>query len=130
MTKSLEDKSFETLNSAASSVGMRVRLASAAVDWALFAQEWRTSYYEFTGAQASRKGESSLQFKTVDDHHHDSLRALIARHNIEQLWTEEEVFEISRVWHFLNGWPDSTSGLQALKDRGHVVCTLSNGNLR
>lgn len=109
---------------------MPVRLACAAVDWASFAQEWRTSYYEFTSAQANREGDDSLKLKTVDDHHYDSLRSLITRHDIEHLWTEEEVFAISRVWHFLDGWSDSTSGLQALKDRGFVVCTLSNGNAR
>lgn len=87
-------------------------------------------HYEFTGAQASRNGDDSLNFKTVDDHHHDSLRALIARHDIEHLWTEEEILAISRVWHFLDGWSDSTRGLQILKDRGSMVCTLSDGNLR
>lgn len=125
----MADKSFETLNSPASSIGMPVRLACAGIDWASFAQEWRTSYYEFTSAQANRKDDDSIAFKTVDDHHLDSLRALIASHEIEPLWTEEEVFAISRVWHFLDGWPDSSSGLQKLKDRDLQICTLSNANL-
>ncbi len=63
MTKYLEDKAFETLNSAASSSGMPVHLARAAADWA---QEWRTSYCEFPSAQANRKGDDSLKSKTVD----------------------------------------------------------------
>jgi 2-haloacid dehalogenase len=130
VTQYLDYKSWETLNSAASSLGMPVRWACAVVDWASFAREWRASYYQFILAQADHKGDNSLKFKTVDDHHFDSLRALITQHDIEHLWREEEVLEISRVWHSLYGWPDSTSGLQALRDRGFMVCTLSNGNSR
>lgn len=65
----------------------------------------------------------------MDNHNHDSLRALLAEHEIDGLWTDEEVLAISQVWHYLDGWPDCTRGLQALKDQGYVVCTLSNGNL-
>lgn len=129
VTRYLEDKSLETLNSAASSIGMPTRLACAAVNWGTFALEWRTGYYEFTRAQAKHKDDGPIAFKTVDDHHLDSLRFLLAQHEIGQLWSEEEVVAISRVWHFLDGWPDSCRGLQALKDREFVVRSLSNGNL-
>ena len=108
---------------------MPVRLACAAIDWAAFAQEWRTTYYHFTRAQADRKEDDPIAFKTVDDHHHDSLRALLTKYEIDGLWTEEEVLATSRVWHFLDPWPDSSRGLQALKDQGFTVSTLSNGNI-
>ena len=108
---------------------MPVRLACAAVDWESFAQEWRTSYGEFTRAQVKLKHNGPSDFQSVDDHHHDSLRALLAKYEITGLWTDEEVLAISRVWHFLDGWPDSSRGLQVLEDRGFLCCTLSNGNL-
>ena len=108
---------------------MSLRFACAAVHWPTFAQEWRESYSKFTSAQANCQGDDPATFKTVDDHHHESLRALLAQYEITELWTDEEVLAISRVWHYLDGWPDSSPALQALKDRGLKVCTLSNGNL-
>ena len=107
---------------------MQVRLACAAIDWAAFAQEWRSSYHQFTHTQVNRASNEAVIFKTVDDHHHDSLHALLVKYEISGLWTDEEVFVISRVWHFLDGWPDCSLGLQALKDHGFILCTLSNGN--
>ena len=129
VAKYLQDKSFETLNSAATSIGMHVRFACAAISWPAFAQEWRTSYSDFTSAQANRMQDDLTPFKTVDEHHHDSLRALLAKYEITDLWTDTEVFAISKVWHFLDPWPDSARGVVALKDCGFSVCTLSNGNL-
>ena len=129
VTKYLQDKSFETLNSPASSIGMPVRLACAAIDWGLFAESWRNSYYEFCSSQANRPKGDHIAFKSVDDHHHESLRTLLTQHEIDGLWTDEEVLAISRVWHFLDSWPDSSRGLQILKDQGFTVCTLSNANL-
>ena len=129
VTKYLQDKSFETLNSPASSIGMPVRLACAAIDWGAFAQEWHMSYGEFTKAQVQARDDDSVAFKLVDDHYHESLRALLAKYEITGLWTDEEVLAISRVWHFLDGWPDSSRGLQTLRDQGFLCCTLSNGNL-
>ena len=107
---------------------MSVRLACASIDWASFAQEWRTSYYEVTTTHSKHKDNDPSTFKTVDDHHLESLQWLLAQHGIEQLWATEEVIAISRVWHFLDGWSDSTPGLEALKTDGYVVCTLSNSN--
>ncbi|KAK4693531.1 2-haloacid dehalogenase, partial [Lecanoromycetidae sp. Uapishka_2] len=109
---------------------METRLACTRVSWADFAQNWRTSYYDFTRSQAERKNKGEeLAFKTVDDHHHDSLRELISLSGIDGLWTDEEVLEISRIWHYLDGWSDSSKGLQRLKEQGLTLCTLSNGNL-
>lgn len=109
---------------------MTLRVACVRINWESFTQEWRNSYYEFTSAGAKCKVDESSRFKIVDDHHYHSLYTLIAQHNIEDLWTDNEVYLISRIWHYLEGWPDSIIGLQALKDRGFLVCTLSNGNSR
>ena len=130
----LERRSFETLHSASSSSSSSsiipaLRIRCAEVDWPTFTQEWRNSYYEFTLDQAKRKdSDEPLAFKTVDDHHLDSLRALLDRYGISGLWTDDEVFQMSRIWHRLDGWPDSASGLTALQNQGFIICTLSNSN--
>ena len=130
VTKYLERRSLETLNSDSSSIATVIRVRCSKVDWYIFAQEWRSSYYEFTSDQAKRRynGEP-LALKTVDDHHLDSLRALLDHHGISGLWTDEEVIKVSRIWHYLDAWPDSSLGLLALKDTGLIVCTLSNANV-
>lgn len=129
VTKYLERRSFETLNSSSSSIATAVRMKCAEVDWPTFAQEWRSSYYEFTRDQAKRKDQDEpLAFKTVDDHHLDSMRALLDQHGISALWTDDQVVQVSRIWHYLDGWPDSSPGLVALKNKGFTICTLSNAN--
>lgn len=65
----------------------------------------------------------------MDDHHLDSLRALLRQHGISALWPDEQVVQISRIWHHLDGWPDSSRGLAALRNQGVIICTLSNGNV-
>ena len=77
----------------------------------------------------SSSGGNNAPFKTVDQHHHDSLVSLIKDHQLDGLWTEDEISKISRIWHFLVPWPDSSSGIQALNDLGLQTCTLSNGNV-
>ncbi|KAL6714682.1 hypothetical protein ACLMJK_008107 [Lecanora helva] len=108
---------------------MSIRLTCAAINWIIFAEEWQKSYREFTRAQVDSSENQRGDFKSVDDHNHESLRALLSRYDIAGLWTDEEVLAISRVWHYLDGWPDSSRGIQALRDRGFLVCTLSNGNV-
>ena len=129
VTHYLETKYFEKLNSASSSIACTTRHKCAQVDWGTFAQEWRTRYYKFTSELASlgTSNESSI-FKTVDEHHLDSLRELLRQYEIDILWIDDEILEISRIWHYLDGWPDSSRGLKALKERGFTICTLSNGN--
>ena len=129
MTEPLKSRSLETLNSASCSIPTAVRIKSAEVDWPAFAQEWRSSYYKFTHDQARRKfNDEPLDFKTVDDHHLDSLHVLLDQYGISTLWTDDQVIQVSRIWHYLEGWPDSSPGLTALKAQGFIICTLSNGN--
>lgn len=130
VTSYLSKQASKSLNAPSKSLSTQVRMACAGIDWADFAQDWRTSYYEFTRSQVERKnkGEEML-FKTVDDHHHDSLKELISSNKIGGLWTDEEVLEVSLIWHNLDGWPDSSAGLHRLEDQGLILCTLSNGNI-
>ena len=54
---------------------------------------------------------------------------LLKENNISELWLDEEVEEISRIWHYLDGWPDSSKGIKQLNQEGLTTCTLSNGNV-
>jgi 2-haloacid dehalogenase len=44
------------------------------------------------------------------------------------LWDEAQIVRLSLVWHYLDPWPDTVSGIRAL-NRDFATCTLSNGNL-
>ena len=44
-------------------------------------------------------------------------------------WEESLIQEINLIWHRLNGWSDSTEGLELLKTK-YIIGTLSNGNVR
>ncbi|KAI5196139.1 haloacid dehalogenase [Aureobasidium subglaciale] len=101
-------------------------------DWGAFAQEWRNTYYKFTRALAA---DASLGWKTVDDHHLESLHELLVQHGLERedgelggLWNRDEVKEMSLIWHKLDPWPDTVAGLDALNTK-YETCTLSNGNI-
>ncbi|KAL9116388.1 MAG: hypothetical protein Q9187_007086, partial [Circinaria calcarea] len=102
------------------------------MDWPSFAQAWRNGYKDFTRNYApsqSLAANDHIPFKTVDQHHHDSLIGLLDSNGLPALWPPDEVLEISRVWHFLEPWPDSSSGIGKLNALGIQTCALSNGNL-
>lgn len=94
-------------------------------DWAAFAAEWRQSYLTFTQAVAK---DSSLAWKTVDQHHLDSLKELLAKHGLKDLWPGHIIEDLSLVWHRLDPWPDTNAGLDLLNTKFQTV-TLTNGNL-
>ena len=96
-------------------------------DWAAFAQEWRTSYLTFTRSIAANP---SLPYKTVDQHHHDSLLSLLSTHNLPNLFTPSQINDLTYIWHRLAPWPDTNAGLTNLhKKLGLQTATLTNGNL-
>lgn len=94
-------------------------------DWAAFAQQWRNTYKDFTRSLAE---DINIPWKSVDDHHYDSLKELLRSWGIEGLWSPEEVRSLSLVWHRLDPWSDSEDGIKAL-NTFYTTCTLSNGNL-
>jgi 2-haloacid dehalogenase len=121
LTKSAE----EVLNSPARSLPSATRAAASTVSWPDFAQAWRNTYYHFT---RSYTPSATVPFKSVDQHHLDSLIKLLSDHGISDLFTETEIHKLSLIWHFLDPWPDSSAGLGQLNDRGFITATLSNGN--
>ncbi|KAM5352494.1 hypothetical protein ACJ41O_005216 [Fusarium nematophilum] len=93
-------------------------------DWGRFAQEWRSSYGKFTQSFDAEKD----QWKTIDQHHHDSLVDLLKSWSLEGLYTPSEVESLSLVWHRLTPWTDSSDGIQEL-GRTLKTSSLSNGNI-
>ncbi len=93
------------------------------VDWAAFADEWRSRYAP--SMDRVRRGE--IPWSNLDALHRASLEDLLVEFGIEGL-TEEEKDHLNKVWHRLDPWPDSVPGLTRLRER-YVLTTLSNGNV-
>ncbi len=91
--------------------------------WAAFADEWRGRYKP--SMDRVRSGETS--WRNLDALHRASLEELLEKFEITDL-AEEEKDHLNRVWHRLDPWPDSVSGLTRLKRR-YIISTLSNGNV-
>lgn len=105
---------------------LRERLAALTEDdWGRFAQEWRDSYGVFTRTF----DRATSLWKSIDDHHRDSLRNILAKWDLEGVYSESEIESLSFVWHRLTPWDDSADGLAALADMSLTTATLSNGNL-
>ena len=93
------------------------------VDWAAFADAWRSIYRPYM----DRVQSGELSWTKLDDLHRLMLNETLKKFAIANL-AEDEKKHLNRVWHRLNPWPDSAPGLQRLKSR-FVVTTLSNGNI-
>lgn len=94
-------------------------------DWGRFAQDWRDTYVHFV---KSFNPETDA-WKTIDEHHRDSLVELLEEWGLKDLYTDAEITSLSLVWHRLAPWSDTVDGLRKLQDSGKVVlATLSNGN--
>ncbi|EPS29131.1 hypothetical protein POX_f08186 [Penicillium oxalicum] len=103
---------------------LRSRVSSfTKADWLAIAEEWRKSYGKFT-----RSFDASKPFVSVDQHHHTALQDIFKEHGIRELFTDDELKELTLAWHRLNPWPDSSRGLEALNNQ-FITSTLSNGNV-
>jgi 2-haloacid dehalogenase len=110
----LNAQAHAALNSATASLASRVRLTASdmTIDhWGKFAQQWRERYGNFTRTLAT---DSSVPWKSVDEHHLESLRKLVVEWEIDGLWNDEELRAISLVWHRLEPWEDSAMGVAML----------------
>jgi 2-haloacid dehalogenase len=111
VTQALDAASHAALNSATASLASRVRLRASDMTiahWGQFAQEWRNGYKSFTQSLAA---DPDLAWKTIDEHHLESLKELLAKWGLEGLWTDEEIHSLSLVWHRLDPWTDSSPGI-------------------
>ncbi|KAM0552491.1 hypothetical protein ACHAPJ_007819 [Fusarium lateritium] len=104
---------------------LRTRIESLTEeDWGRFAQEWRNSYGKFTTGFDPAKDT----WKSIDQHHYDSLVELLEAWNLTGLYSPSEVESLSLVWHRLTPWADSSDGVQKLGET-YKTSTLSNGNV-
>jgi 2-haloacid dehalogenase len=93
------------------------------VDWAEFADAWRSIYRPYM----DRVQSGELPWTKLDDLHRRMLDETLAKFKIAGLSADEKE-NLNRVWHRLKAWSDSVTGLQRLKSR-FVITTLSNGNI-
>ena len=93
------------------------------VDWARFADGWRSGYAP--AMDRVRKGE--MPWTKLDDLHRMLLEDLLKEFKIEGL-SEAEKDQWNRVWHRLKPWPDSVAGLTRLKKK-YTIAPCSNGNV-
>jgi 2-haloacid dehalogenase len=92
------------------------------IDWTAFADAWRGRYQP--ALQEVRSGRRP--WTILDVLHRESLDALAAAFGLDKL-DEAERDHLNRIWHRLNAWPDTVTGLTRLKRR-FVIGPLSNGN--
>jgi len=93
------------------------------VDWAAFADAWRGAYRP--SMDRVRRGE--LPWTNLDTLHRMALDELLVKFGITGL-SAADIDHLNRVWHRLDGWPDSVEGLTRLRRR-FVISPLSNGNV-
>ena len=93
------------------------------VDWAAFADAWRSRY----APSMDRVRRAEIPWTKLDDLHRASLEELLSEFGIDGL-SEKEKDDFNRAWHRLEPWPDAVAGLTLIKKR-HVIAPLSNGNV-
>ncbi|KAL1744508.1 HAD-like domain-containing protein [Schizophyllum fasciatum] len=104
---------------------------SGSEDWHSFVREWRLKYDQMTDEIAASNLQPS-EIPTADEMHRQHLDEILDEPqwaHIGRCWNLDTRDRLNRVWHELNGWPDSSEGLHALK-RDYIIATLSNGNVR
>ncbi|KAH9920511.1 haloacid dehalogenase [Epithele typhae] len=97
-------------------------------DWGDFTKEWRKGYMEYT-RRVSAGGPGS---NNADIMHREILDEMFVSSKWVHLavhYDDKKRTDLVNLWHQLHGWPDSSTGLHALKKRA-IICTLSNGNVR
>ncbi|KAI9836880.1 MAG: hypothetical protein M1819_001045 [Sarea resinae] len=127
VTRTLTETCAHSLSNPASSLASatRVRASDLTIeDWGRFAQQWRNTYKHFT-----KTTDPKTTFISVDEHHHLALQQLLREWKLDGLYNPEELAKLSRVWHFLDPWPDSSRGIAELNKQGYTTATLSNGNI-
>jgi 2-haloacid dehalogenase len=124
LTTSALAKTSSSSQSSNLSPEVRSRLARLTQDsWGEFAQQWRNSYKSFV--KGYKPDEDP--WMDIDTHHRLSLMRLLKDWDLEGLYDDHEIEDLSKVWHHLEPWPETSLGLKMLSDR-FITSTLSNGN--
>jgi 2-haloacid dehalogenase len=93
------------------------------VDSAGLTLNWRRAYYSGMAKVISGK----CAWHRVDQIHREALDELLPRYELDCIDSTQRD-DLNQIWHCLDPWPDSRSGLTKLR-QNHYVATLSNGNL-
>ncbi len=93
------------------------------VDGAGLADAWRAGYQP----AMTPVRENARPYVQLDVLHREILDPLLPRFGLAGL-NEAECRHLNRVWHRLDGWPDSAAGLRRLRRR-FVLAALSNGHI-
>ncbi|KXT04097.1 hypothetical protein AC578_4912 [Pseudocercospora eumusae] len=128
VTDALYNRAQEALKSSASSLSGQALTKATDMTrehWGKIAQDWRNTYLAFTRAIAS---DPTIPYKTVDQHHLDALKEILGAEQLGSLWNEQQVLELSMIWHYLDPWVDTPHGIRELNKK-FDTCTLSNGNV-
>ncbi|KAJ6590876.1 haloacid dehalogenase [Mycena sp. CBHHK59/15] len=97
-------------------------------NWSQFAKIWRHGYIDHVH-NIAQGGTGSLN---VDELHREILENMLQSsgwNHFGNKLSKEERDTLNDAWHRLNGWPDTTEGLYALKKQT-IIAALSNGNVR
>lgn len=105
------------------SITHEVNALGLGIDGEAFATAWRDGYYP--AMDRVRRGE--LGWTKIDDLHRMILDSILPDFGLESM-DDAHRRELNKVWHRLDPWPDTVSGLIRLKSK-FTICTLSNGNL-
>jgi len=93
------------------------------LDWLAWADAWRGEYQP--SMEEIRAGR--LPFSKLDVLHRRNLERIMPRFNVSGL-DEATLAYLNTAWHRLDGWPDSTPGLQRLRTK-FLLAPVSNGNI-
>ena len=93
------------------------------LDWFALADAWRGLYQP--AMERVRTGD--VDWMNLDGLHRMNLNQLLTDFNLNDLG-ESELDHLNRMWHRLDPWPDSVTGMNRLKTK-FTLAALSNGNV-
>lgn len=93
------------------------------VDAPAMADAWRAEYQPAMEEIRQEK----RPFEILDVLHRENLERIVLRFGLDEMRKDDRE-KLNLCWHRLQGWPDSTEGLIALKRR-FILATQSNGNI-
>ena len=93
------------------------------VDWGRLADDWRSGYRP----ALERVNSGGRPWTTLDVLNRELLDEVAAGSGMPGL-SKAEKDDLNGVWHRLDPWPDSVSGLARLRER-FLIAALSNGSM-
>lgn len=92
--------------------------------WQEIAEEWHGAYMSFGNTY-----DASKPFISVDEHNRNSLEKILTKRLLRELFSEDDLDDLTLAWHRLDSYPDCVPGLSLLNTK-FSTSTLSNGNVK